>query len=98
MVNCWSSNPDERPDFYTIKSEIKNLMKSMNVNHNMSCNLTLTENLLNRMEQYAKDLEMIVKKRTDELADEKKKTEELLYQILPKSVPIYQFCCDVLLK
>ncbi|UXI20373.1 FERM RhoGEF and pleckstrin domain-containing protein 1 [Sarcoptes scabiei] len=86
MVNCWSSNPDERPDFYTIKSEIKNLMKSMNVNHNMSCNLTLTENLLNRMEQYAKDLEMIVKKRTDELADEKKKTEELLYQILPKPV------------
>jgi atrial natriuretic peptide receptor A/atrial natriuretic peptide receptor B len=36
------------------------------------------------MEQYANELESIVDQRTAELAEEKKKTEELLYQILPK--------------
>lgn len=45
---------------------------------------TLTENLLSRMEQYATELETIVQMRTAELAGEKRKTEELLYQILPK--------------
>nr|XP_046910972.1 atrial natriuretic peptide receptor 1-like isoform X1 [Dermatophagoides farinae] len=86
MVNCWSTNPDDRPDFHMIKSEMKNLMKTLSINNNVSINSTLTENLLIRMEQYATDLEMIVRQRTNQLAEEKKKTEELLYQILPKPV------------
>lgn len=69
-----------------IKSEMKNLMKTLSINNNVSINSTLTENLLIRMEQYATDLEMIVRQRTNQLAEEKKKTEELLYQILPKFV------------
>ena len=36
------------------------------------------------MEQYANNLESIVEDRTHELQVEKKKTEHLLHQILPK--------------
>ena len=36
------------------------------------------------MEQYANNLEGLVAERTNELLQEKKKSEELLYQVLPK--------------
>lgn len=38
------------------------------------------------METYATNLESLVSAKTELLRDEKKKTEELLYQMLPKSV------------
>ena len=40
--------------------------------------------LLQRMEQYANNLEGLVDERTREFLEEKKKSEELLYQVLPK--------------
>ena len=40
--------------------------------------------LLNRMEQYANNLEGLVEDRTHAFLEEKKKSEELLFQILPK--------------
>lgn len=36
------------------------------------------------MEKYASNLEALVEERTDQLREEKKKTEELLLQMLPK--------------
>ena len=36
------------------------------------------------MEKYADNLEDLVTERTGQLVDEKKKTETLLYQILPR--------------
>lgn len=44
------------------------------------------DNLLQRMEQYANNLEGLVHERTQDYLEEKKKCEELLYQLLPKSV------------
>ena len=38
------------------------------------------------MEKYASNLEALVEERTDQLREEKKKTEELLLQMLPKWV------------
>lgn len=38
------------------------------------------------MEQYANNLEGLVEERTHDYLEEKKKCEELLYQLLPKSV------------
>lgn len=35
------------------------------------------------MEKYASNLESLVQSRTDELIEEKKKTEELLHDMLP---------------
>ena len=42
--------------------------------------------LLNRMEQYANNLEGLVNQRTQAFLEEKKRSEELLYQVLPKYV------------
>ena len=40
--------------------------------------------LLNRMEQYANNLEGLVEERTNDFLEEKKRSEELLYQVLPR--------------
>ncbi|KAH3785115.1 hypothetical protein DPMN_163200 [Dreissena polymorpha] len=42
--------------------------------------------LLKRMEQYANNLEGLVEEKTQALQEEKKRPEELLYQVLPKCV------------
>ena len=44
----------------------------------------MLDNLLRRMERYANNLERLVEEKTAELLEEKKKSEELLHQILPK--------------
>ena len=44
----------------------------------------LIDSLLRRMEQYTSNLEEIVEERTHQLAAEKKRSDELLYQILPE--------------
>ena len=46
----------------------------------------ILDNLLSRMEQYAENLESLVEDRTKAFLDEKKKSEELLYRVLPKFV------------
>lgn len=38
------------------------------------------------MEKYANNLEALVDERTDQLSEEKKKTDALLYEILPRYV------------
>lgn len=46
----------------------------------------IVDNLLHRMEQYANNLEEVVQERTQDYLEEKKKCEQLLYQLLPQSV------------
>ncbi|GBN95715.1 Atrial natriuretic peptide receptor 1, partial [Araneus ventricosus] len=46
----------------------------------------ILDNLLSRMEQYANNLEALVEERTADYLEEKRKAEDLLYQLLPKSV------------
>ena len=46
----------------------------------------ILDNLLNRMEQYANNLETLIGERTQLLLQEQKKTEQLLLQILPRYV------------
>ncbi len=50
------------------------------------------DNLLKRMETYATDLEALVMERTEAFLEEKRKSEELLYQVLPKFVSCYFDC------
>lgn len=47
----------------------------------------ILDNLLSRMEQYANNLESLVDERTADYLEQKRKCEELLYQLLPKWVP-----------
>lgn len=42
------------------------------------------DDLLSRMEQYANNLESLVEEKTEQLSLEKKRSEELLYQVLPR--------------
>ena len=42
------------------------------------------DNMISIMEKYANNLEAVVDERTEQLIEEKKKTEELLHQMLPK--------------
>ncbi len=44
------------------------------------------DNLLKRMEQYANNLESLVQERTADYLEEKRKAEDLLYQLLPRYV------------
>lgn len=45
----------------------------------------LLDNLLSRMEQYAYNLETLVEERTADYLEQKKKAEDLLYMMLPRS-------------
>ena len=44
------------------------------------------DNMIRMLEKYANNLEEIVNERTQQLSEEKKKTELLLYRMLPKYV------------
>ncbi|XP_063832442.1 atrial natriuretic peptide receptor 1-like isoform X3 [Ostrinia nubilalis] len=79
MRRCWAEEPTERPDFAHLKGAIRRLNKTQESSN-------ILDNLLSRMEQYANNLEMLVEDRTKDYLEEKKKCEELLYQLLPKSV------------
>lgn len=46
------------------------------------------DDLLRRMEQYANNLETLVEEKTEQLSMEKRRTEELLYQVLPRPVAL----------
>ncbi|XP_070181712.1 atrial natriuretic peptide receptor 1-like [Littorina saxatilis] len=80
MAAGWCEDPHLRPTATTIKKHIKNIALKSGQSAN------LLDNLLRRMERYANNLEKLVEEKTAELGEEKKKTEELLYQILPKDI------------
>lgn len=46
------------------------------------------DDLVLRMEQYANNLEALVEVKTDQLSQEKRRSEELLFQVLPRLVTI----------
>uniref|UniRef100_A0AAV2J151 Guanylate cyclase n=1 Tax=Knipowitschia caucasica TaxID=637954 RepID=A0AAV2J151_KNICA len=78
MEGCWAEDPQERPDFGHIKIYVAKLNKEGST--------SILNNLLSRMEQYANNLENLVEERTQAYLEEKRKAENLLYQILPHSV------------
>ena len=44
----------------------------------------ILDNLLTRMENYANNLESLVEERTSDYMEEKRKCEQLLFELLPK--------------
>ena len=48
----------------------------------------IVDQLLSRMEKYANKLEALVEERTEEMLEEKRKAENLLYEVLPRYVII----------
>ncbi|XP_078664612.1 atrial natriuretic peptide receptor 1-like [Branchiostoma floridae x Branchiostoma belcheri] len=79
MEKCWSEDPEERPDFHSLRGMVKKLSPA-------SQSENILDNLLSRMEQYANNLESLVEERTGQYMDEKRKAEDLLHQLLPRTV------------
>nr|XP_027206248.1 atrial natriuretic peptide receptor 1-like [Dermatophagoides pteronyssinus] len=82
LQQCWDENPQNRPTFSTIRTQIRKLSKDYIGGSGNS----FLENLLLRLEQYANDLEILVEQKTSAFFEEKRKCEELLYELLPKTV------------
>lgn len=78
LKECWSERPEDRPDFKVIRAKLRPLRKGMRPN--------IFDNMMAMMEKYANNLEALVDERTDQLQEEKKKTEALLLEILPRPV------------
>lgn len=78
LVDCWHEQPEIRPDFKTIKFRLKGMRRGLKPN--------IVDNMMDMMEKYVNNLEGLVEERTMLLDEEKKKTEHLLHQMLPKSV------------
>ena len=78
MLSCWNENAEERPDFKNLRARLRSIHKGMRNN--------IMDNMLQLMERYTNNLEALVDERTDLLVQEKKKTEALLYEMLPKPV------------
>ncbi|XP_059923328.1 atrial natriuretic peptide receptor 2-like isoform X2 [Gadus macrocephalus] len=77
IKKCWSDNLTLRPTF----EQVKKMLDKMNP-HKVSP----VDMMMNLMEKYSKHLEAIVAERTQDLLQEKQKTDRLLYSMLPKPV------------
>ncbi|KAE8294114.1 Atrial natriuretic peptide receptor 2 [Larimichthys crocea] len=77
IKKCWSHNVTLRPTF----EQVKKMLDKMNP-HKVSP----VDMMMNLMEKYSKHLEAIVAERTQDLLQEKQKTDRLLYSMLPKPV------------
>lgn len=79
MEHCWAQSPEQRPNFNDIKRDVRKINSTSTSNNIM-------DNLLSRMERYANNLESLVEERTEDYLEEKRKCENLLYQLLPQSI------------
>ncbi|XP_046988319.1 guanylate cyclase 32E-like [Schistocerca americana] len=78
MQSCWDEEPDQRPDIRFVRVKLKEMQAGLKPN--------IFDNMLAIMEKYAYNLEELVQERTNQLTEEKKKTDALLHRMLPKTV------------
>ncbi|OQV25888.1 Speract receptor [Hypsibius exemplaris] len=74
MEECWSENPDSRPQFPVVRSRFP------------TQDGNIMDDIQSRLQRYSNHLETLVGERTCQLEVEKKKTETLLFEILPRPV------------
>ncbi|XP_026725364.1 guanylate cyclase 32E-like isoform X2 [Trichoplusia ni] len=75
---CWSERSDRRPDLRLVRLRLKDMHAGMKTN--------IFDNMLAMMEKYASNLEAIVAARTEQLLQEKRRTDDLLNRMLPRTV------------
>ncbi|XP_006814973.1 atrial natriuretic peptide receptor 1-like [Saccoglossus kowalevskii] len=78
VQRCWHPVPEKRCDVSYIRRVLRD------INPNTSSNIM--DNMVTMLEKYSHNLEDIVADRTSQLMEEKKRTEQLLYRMLPRSV------------
>ncbi|CAJ0576802.1 unnamed protein product, partial [Mesorhabditis spiculigera] len=76
--DCWSEEAESRPSISTVRTIIKSMTAQDGGQQN------LMDHVFNLMESYAETLEKEVEDRMAELVEEKKKSDILLYRMLPK--------------
>lgn len=75
---CWDENPLPRPDFLKVLSFLQQLHPEKQ--------RSITDRMIKMMEQYTDNLEDIVAERSEQLALEKEKADNLLCRMLPKQI------------
>ncbi|CAF1248529.1 unnamed protein product [Rotaria sordida] len=78
MKQCWAEQAESRPSFNDLAQSIKLLNGGKKVN--------IVDTMFKMLEQYSNNLEELIRERTTQLEEEKKKTDKLLSQMLPPSV------------
>ncbi|ELT98088.1 hypothetical protein CAPTEDRAFT_128612, partial [Capitella teleta] len=78
IIKGWAQNPLARPSAQAMQTELQK------INPNKSSNVA--DNMAKMMERYSNNLEELVAERTQQVEEEKKKSEHLLYRMLPKTV------------
>ncbi|CAF1270167.1 unnamed protein product, partial [Didymodactylos carnosus] len=78
MKQCWAEQPETRPTFADLAQSIKSLNGGKKVN--------IVDTMFKMLEQYSNNLEELIRERTTQLEEEKKKTDKLLSQMLPPTV------------
>ncbi|XP_076025195.1 retinal guanylyl cyclase 1 [Genypterus blacodes] len=78
MKQAWSEEPDNRPNFEEILKQFKSITKGKKTN--------IIDSMLRMLEQYSTNLEDLIRERTEELELERTKTDNLVAQMLPRSV------------
>jgi guanylate cyclase, other len=76
MDACWHEEPEQRPDIRYVRVRLKEMQQGLKPN--------IFDNMLAMMEKYAYNLEGLVAERTEQLTQEKKRTDQLLHRMLPK--------------
>lgn len=79
MIRCWDENVSRRPPFKEIYAQLRSQARA---NHGGN----LVDTIIRKLELYAQNLESVVQTRTNELVDEKRRSDVLLKRLLPESV------------
>ncbi|KAL3074479.1 hypothetical protein niasHS_015309 [Heterodera schachtii] len=76
--DCWVEAPNERPTIEKVRQKLRQMNAGRSIN--------LMDHVFGMLEQYANKLEEDVHERTRELEEEKRKSEILLYRMMPRQV------------
>ncbi|KAL3074586.1 hypothetical protein niasHT_034923 [Heterodera trifolii] len=76
--DCWVESPGERPTIEKVRQKLRQMNAGQSIN--------LMDHVFGMLEQYANKLEEDVHERTRELEEEKRKSDILLYRMMPRQV------------
>ncbi|KAL3094216.1 hypothetical protein niasHT_023649 [Heterodera trifolii] len=76
--DCWTEAPNERPSIEKVRQRLRQMNAGQSIN--------LMDHVFEMLEQYANKLEEEVQERTKELEGEKRKSDILLYRMMPRQI------------